>query len=94
MCKQEYGKAKQVLSKLLAVHKKWKSCTYSDGILPVYKENEFVMDDYVFAKATYAESLMALGNFKEAIQEFEHTKAKIQKELIFENHLLYVNICS
>ena len=54
---------------------------------------DFCIDDFIRAKAYYAECLMLQGHFKEAISSLQKTKQIIENEIIFENRLLYVDVC-
>lgn len=55
---------------------------------------EFGIDDYIKAKASYAESIMNCGQIDHAIQKFENTKKTIENEIIYENPMIYVNVCN
>ena len=55
---------------------------------------EFGNDDYIKAKAGYAESLMMVGENDNAIDKFENTKKTIENEIIYENPMIYVNLCN
>ena len=55
---------------------------------------EFGVDDYIKAKAGYAESLMMCGETDNAIDKFENTKKTIENEIIYENPMIYVNVCN
>lgn len=55
---------------------------------------EFGVDDYIKAKANYAESIMNCGEIDHAIDKFENTKATIENEIIYENPMIYVNVCN
>jgi hypothetical protein len=58
------------------------------------EEAEFGIDDYIRTKASYAESLMNLGEVDNAIEKYENTKKSIEQEIVFENPMLFVNICN
>lgn len=55
---------------------------------------EFGVDDYIRTKASYAESLMNTGDIKQAIEKFNNVKNSIESEIVYENPLLYVNVCN
>lgn len=55
---------------------------------------EFGIDDYIKAKASYAESIMNCGQIDHAIDKFENTKNQIENEIIYENPMIYVNVCN
>ena len=55
---------------------------------------EFGVDDYIRAKADYAESLMYLGNVDQAIDKFENVKKSILKEIVYDNPMVFVNVCN
>jgi hypothetical protein len=55
---------------------------------------EFGVDDYIKAKANYAESIMNSGDIDHAIDKFENVKKTIENEIVYENPMLYVNICN
>jgi len=55
---------------------------------------EFGVDDYIRTKASYAESIMNMGDVELAIQKFENAKFSIENEIVYENPMVYVNICN
>lgn len=55
---------------------------------------EFGVDDYITSKASYAESLMNMGEITHAIEKFENAKRAIENEIVYENPMLFVNICN
>jgi hypothetical protein len=55
---------------------------------------EFGVDDYIKAKANYAESIMNCGDIDHAIDKFQNVKKTIENEIIYENPMLYVNVCN
>ena len=55
---------------------------------------EFGVDDYIRTKASYAESIMNMGDIQQAIQKFENAKFSIENEIVYENPMIYVNICN
>jgi hypothetical protein len=71
--KAEFGKSSTVFNQVLKLYEKWKHNTYHE-FSPLHQKHEFLHDDYIFTKASYAETLMALGSFAEAIQKFEQAK--------------------
>ena len=52
------------------------------------------MDDYIRTKASYAESIMNKGDIMHAIEKFENAKSSIENEIVYENPLMYINICN
>jgi hypothetical protein len=55
---------------------------------------EFGVDDYIKAKANYAESIMNCGDIDHAIDKFDNVKKTIENEIVYENPMLYVNVCN
>ena len=55
---------------------------------------EFGVDEYIRVKASYAECLMNLGQLQHAIDKFENTKKSVENEIVYENPLLFVNVCN
>jgi len=55
---------------------------------------EFGTDDYIQVKANYAECLWKMGQMDHAIAKFESTKRQIENEIVYENPLLFVNVCN
>lgn len=60
----------------------------------IHIKNEFGVDDYIESKSSEAECLMQLGKIFEAVEKFESVKLKIEKELVFDKPLIYINICN
>lgn len=62
------------------------------------KENpemhEFGVDEYIRTKASYAECIMNLGQTQHAIDKFENVKKAVESEIVYENPLLFVNVCN
>mmetsp|Transcript_40874 Transcript_40874/g.62294 ORF Transcript_40874/g.62294 Transcript_40874/m.62294 type:complete len:245 (+) Transcript_40874:501-1235(+) len=54
---------------------------------------EFGIDDYIRAKAGYAEAIMNLGEVDHAIEKLENAKQSIENEIVYENPMLFINIC-
>jgi DUF438 domain-containing protein len=65
----------------------------SDGVSDVAMI-EFGVDDYIRAKSKYAETIMRLGDVRDAIEKFENTKRSIENEIVYENPMILVNICN
>ena len=56
--------------------------------------HEFGVDEYIRAKASYAECIMNLGQTQHAIDKFENVKKAVESEIVYENPLLFVNVCN
>ena len=54
---------------------------------------DFGTDDYIQTKANYSECLWRNGQLKHAIAKFESTKRQIENEIVYENPVLFVNVC-
>ena len=55
---------------------------------------EFGVDDYIGAKASYAEAVMNCGELDLAIEKFDNVKRNIESEIVYESPLLFVNVCN
>ena len=69
-------------------------CKVYNKIKADLDKDRFSGDDYIRAKAGYAECLMNMGQMKDAINKFENTKRAIENEIVYENPLLFVNVCN
>ena len=56
--------------------------------------NEFGVDEYIRTKANYAGCLMNLGQLQHAIDKFENAKKSVENEIVYENPMLFVNVCN
>lgn len=56
--------------------------------------HEFGVDEYIRVKASYAECLMNLDQTQHAIDKFENVKKAVENEIVYENPLLFVNVCN
>ena len=56
--------------------------------------HEFGVDEYIRTKANYAECLMNLGQLQHAIDKFENAKKCVENEIVYENPMLFINVCN
>lgn len=61
---------------------------------PRPSRHEFGVDEYIRTKASYAECLMNVGQIQHAIDKFENAKRSIENEIVYENPMLFVNVCN
>ena len=61
-----------------------------DSAIPL----EFGVDDYIGVKAAYAEAIMNAGDIDQALDKFENVKRNIENEIVYEDPLLFVNVCN
>eukprot|EP00347_Sterkiella_histriomuscorum_P023783 403333405 len=93
---QKYSKAVLVLSDISKLYDRWRTNQYTHMLdqLDVHIKNEFGIDDYIESRSSEAECLMQLGKLFEAVDKFESVKSQIEKELVFDKPLIYINICN
>ena len=94
MATKDFKKASLIFYQVCKLYNRWKVNNQTQ--LPEQDSNvtEFGVDDYIRSKASYAESLMNLGELKHAIEKFENAKKSIENEIVYENPMLFVNICN
>ena len=46
------------------------------------------------AYASLGEALLAQNKVGDAAQKLESVKQEIKKEVVFENHMLFINVCN
>ena len=93
MLEKQYKKAAAAFLTLCKIYSKWKfKFTLQDKITA--QRHQFGVDDYIRTKASYAECLMHLGQYNDAIEKFESTKNQIENEIIYENPMIFVNVCN
>jgi tetratricopeptide (TPR) repeat protein len=92
---KEYSDAAQTFYQVCKVYNRWKINNQIDTALPDAQDSiEFGVDDYIRAKASYAESLMNMGQIDQAIDKFENVKRSILNEIVYDNPLVFVNVCN
>lgn len=92
---KEYVKANDTFYLICKLYNRWKINNEAAARMPEGQASvEFGVDDYIRAKASYAECLMNLGEVDHAIDKFENVKKSILKEIVYDNPLVYVNVCN
>lgn len=96
MIQKEYKKASKVFYSISKFYNQWKvsdkKALAEDEIHP--SRHEFGIDEYIRIKASYAECLMNVGQIQHAIDKFENAKRSIENEIVYENPMLFVNVCN
>lgn len=97
----EFENAKNIFYNICKIYNRWKvnNRSIKSDFPELTSETEdivieFGVDDYIKAKANYAESIMNIGDIEHATEKFENVKKTIENEIIYENPLLYVNVCN
>jgi len=91
-----HNKAVLIFSDICKLYDRWRSNQYSMNLedLDYHTRNEFGIDDFIEVRSCEGESLMQLGKIFEAIEKFEKVKSEIDKEIVFDKPLIYINICN
>lgn len=92
----EYKKAAKVFYSICKCYNQWKVTKRKEVEArdPRPSPHEFGVDEYIRTKASYAECLMNLGQIQHAIDKFENAKRAIENEIVYENPMLFVNVCN
>lgn len=98
---KQYQKASQTFYTLCKLYNRWK--VKNNGRVAASAEPhaeasnvltiDFGTDDYILTKANYSECLWRNGQLKHAIAKFESTKRQIEGEIVYENPVLFVDVC-
>jgi len=94
MATNAFKLASDVFYQVCKLYNRWKVNNQIQEAISESRISEFGVDDYIRSKASYAESLMNLGEIKHAIEKFENAKKSIENEIVYENPMLFVNICN
>ncbi|CDW82633.1 tpr domain containing protein [Stylonychia lemnae] len=91
-----FSKAVLVLSDISRLYERWRSNQYSINLEDesYHVKNEFGIDDFIEVRSCEAECLMQLGKIFDAVEKFEWVKSEIDKEIVFDKPLIYINICN
>lgn len=77
------------------LYERWQGNTYSQTHgLEHHTKKEFSNDDYIQLRANEAECLLNCGKVFDAIEKFEKVKKDINQEVVFDQPLLYINVCN
>jgi len=80
------------------VYNRWKINNQTTELvssnLTSQQSTEFGVDDYIRSKANYAEALMNIGQIRHAIEKFENVRKSIESEIVYDDPMLFVNICN
>jgi tetratricopeptide (TPR) repeat protein len=60
----------------------------------VHLKNIFGTEEYIQARAMSAECLQGMGKIHDAIDMYEGIKRDMESLIIFEDSILYINVCN
>jgi hypothetical protein len=60
----------------------------------MHQKNIFGTEEYIQARAMCAECLQTMGNIHDAIEHYELIKRDMETLVIFEDSVLYINLCN
>ena len=60
----------------------------------MHQKNIFGTEEYIQARAMCTECLQTIGNIHDAIEHYELIKRDMETLVIFEDSVLYINLCN
>lgn len=77
------------------LYERWRTNKYQDEkVDEIHMKNIFGTEEYIQARAMNAECLQAMGKIHDAIDLYEAIKRDMESLVIFEDSVLYINVCN
>jgi len=90
-------KAQQTYLQVSYLYERWRTNKYQEPLAQmseVHQKNIFGTEEYIQARAMCAECLQIMGNLHDAIEHYELIKRDMETLIIFEDSVLYINVCN